>query len=147
MCECVCVLLLFCYCHVWLCNPTNCSLPGSSVNGISQERIWSGLPFPSTEGLLRPGVEHASPALEGRFFITEPPGKPRALCVCVYTHVCVHMCVCANLLQSCPTLCDPVDYSLPVSSVHGILQVRILKWVAMPSYRDSFQARDQIWVS
>ena len=31
-----------------------------------------------------------------------------------------------------PTLCDPVDCSLPTSSVHGILQARILEWVAMP---------------
>ena len=33
--------------------------------------------------------------------------------------------------QSCPTLCDPMEYSPPASSVHGILQVRILKWVAI----------------
>ena len=38
-------------------------------------------------------------------------------------------------LQSCVTLCSPVDCSLPVSSVHGILQARILEWVAMPSFR------------
>ena len=42
----------------------------------------------------------------------------------------------AKLLQLCPTLCDPMDYSLPGSSVHGILQTRILEWVAMPSSRD-----------
>jgi len=35
-------------------------------------------------------------------------------------------------LQSCPTLCDPMDYSPPGPSVHGILQARILEWVAMP---------------
>ena len=35
--------------------------------------------------------------------------------------------------QSCPTLCDPVDCSLPGSPVPGILQARILEWVAMPS--------------
>ena len=39
------------------------------------------------------------------------------------------VCVCANLLQSCPTLCDPMDCSLPGSSAHGILQARILEWV------------------
>ena len=38
------------------------------------------------------------------------------------------------MLQSCLTLCDPMDCSLPGSSVHGILQARILKYVAMPSY-------------
>ena len=42
----------------------------------------------------------------------------------------------AKLLQSCPTLCDPVVYSLPGSSVHAILQAGILEWVAMPSPRD-----------
>ena len=43
----------------------------------------------------------------------------------------------AKLLQSCPTLCDPMDYSPPGSSVHGILQARILEWVAMSSSRGS----------
>ena len=38
----------------------------------------------------------------------------------------------AKLLQSCLTLCDPVDCSLPGSSDHGILQARILEWVAFP---------------
>ena len=41
--------------------------------------------------------------------------------------------VCAQSLQLCPTLCDPMDCSLPGCSVHGILQARILEWVAMPS--------------
>ena len=39
----------------------------------------------------------------------------------------------AKSLQLCPTLCDPMDCSPPGSSVHGILQSRILAWVAMPS--------------
>ena len=54
-------------------------------------------------------------------------------------------CVCVlvlKLLQSCPTLCDPMDYSLPGSSVHGILQARILEWVTMPSSKGSSQPRD-----
>ena len=46
-------------------------------------------------------------------------------------HVNEVMCVCAQLLQLCPTLCDPVDCSLPGSSVCGILQLRILEWVAI----------------
>ena len=37
--------------------------------------------------------------------------------------------------QSCPTLCDPIDCNLPGSSVHGILQPRILEWVAIPFSR------------
>ena len=39
------------------------------------------------------------------------------------------ICVSIKLLQSCPTLCDPMDCSFPGSSVHGILQARILEWV------------------
>ena len=44
--------------------------------------------------------------------------------------------------QSCLTLCNPVDCSLPGSSVHGVLQARILEWVPMPSSRGSSQPRD-----
>ena len=49
--------------------------------------------------------------------------------------------------QSCPTLCDPMDYSPPGSSVHGILQARILAWVAIPISSSSSQPRDQTLVS
>ena len=61
---------------VTLCNPTDSSLPGSSVHGISQEEYWSGLPFPSPVDLPDPGVKHMSLALSGGFFTTESPGKP-----------------------------------------------------------------------
>ena len=49
--------------------------------------------------------------------------------------------------QPCLTLCEPMDCSLPGSSVHGILQERILEWVAMSSSRGSSQPRDQTQVS
>ena len=49
--------------------------------------------------------------------------------------------------QSCPTLCDPLDCSLPGSSVHGIFQARILEWVAISFSRGSSWPRDQTWVS
>ena len=45
-------------------------------------------------------------------------------------------CMHAKSFQSCLTLCDPVDHSLTGSSVHGVLQARILEWVAMPSSGD-----------
>ena len=56
------------------------------------------------------------------------------------------MC-CAKLLQSCPTLCDPMDYSPPGSSVHGILLARILEWVAMLRFRRSSQPSDRTCIS
>ena len=52
-----------------------------------------------------------------------------------------------KVTQSCPTLCDPVDCSLPGSSVNGILQARILKWVTVPFSRWSSQPRDWTHVS
>ena len=55
--------------------------------------------------------------------------------------------LCAKLLQSCLTVCDTTDGSLPGSSVHGILQARILEWVAMPSSRGSSWPRDKTCVS
>ena len=48
----------------------------------------------------------------------------------------------SEVAQSCLTLCNPIDYSLPISSVHGILQARILKWVAIPFSRGSSWPRD-----
>ena len=51
----------------------------------------------------------------------------------------------AKSLQSCPVLCDLMDCSLPGSSVHGILQARILEWVAMLFTRGSSRPRDQTW--
>ena len=53
----------------------------------------------------------------------------------------------AKSLQSCPPLCNPMDCSPPGSSVHGILQARILEWAAIPSSRGSSQPRDLSHVS
>ena len=57
------------------------------------------------------------------------------------------VCMCAKWLQSCPTLCDPLDCSPPGSSAHGILQARILESVAMLSSRGSSRPRDQTCIA
>ena len=69
------------------------------------------------------GIEPKSHALAGRFLITGPQGK-------------------SEVAQSCLTLCDPRDCSLPGSSVHGIFQARVLEWVAISFSRGSSQPRD-----
>ena len=70
-----------------------------------------------SQSLLSPGSQqHPSPCVSGW----------------KYSLISQNLCVCAQLLQSCLTLCDPVDCSPPGSSIHGILQARVLKWVAMP---------------
>ena len=53
----------------------------------------------------------------------------------------------SEIAQSCLTLCNPMDCSLPGSSIHRILQARVLKWVAISFSRGSFQHRDWTCVS
>ena len=67
----------------------------------------------------------------------------------VYTHTHTGICIYrhAQSLQSCPTLCSPMDCSPPGSSVHGILQARTLEGVAMPSSRGSSQPRGRTRVA
>ena len=57
------------------------------------------------------------------------------------------MCVCANSLHSCLTPCNPMDCSPPGSSVHGILQARILEWVAVPSTSMSNEANSNTYTT
>ena len=65
--------------------------------------------------------------------------------IIVSLYVCV--CACAKSLQSCLTLCNTMDCSPPGSSVYGILQARILEWVATPSSRGSSWPSDPTCVS
>ena len=58
-----------------LCDPMDCSPPGSSVPRIFQAKILEWLPFPSPGDLPDPGIEPTSPALADGFFATEPPEK------------------------------------------------------------------------
>ena len=52
-----------------------------------------------------------------------------------------------EVAQSCPTLCDSMDCSLPGSSVHGIFQAIVLEWIAISFSKGSSQPRDQTRVS
>ena len=88
--------------------------------GFSRQEYQSGLPSPSQGTLPDPGIKLESSALAGRFFTTEPPGNP----------VLLHESE-SEVAQSCLTLCDPMHCSLPGSSIHEILQARILEWVAI----------------
>ena len=56
--------------------------------------------------------------------------------------VCVCVCVCVLVAQSCLTLCNPMNCSVPGSSNHGILQARMLEWETIPFSRGSSQPRD-----
>ena len=99
---------------------------------FSRQEYWSGLPFPSPGDLPHPGIEPGSPTLQANTLPSEPPGKYHSDAATAA----------AKSLQSCPTLCDPMDYSWPDTSVHGILQERILEWVAISFSKVSSPPRD-----
>ena len=93
------------------------SPPGSSVHGVLQARILEWVAIPSSPGdLPDPGIKPRSPARQADSLQSEQPGEPHAA---------------AKSLQSCPTLCDPIDGSLPVSSIPRVLQARTLEWAAI----------------
>ena len=103
--------------------------------GFSRQEYWSGLPFPSPGDLPDPGIEPRSPTFQADALTSEPPGN------LIKGHI--H----AKSLKLCLTLCSPMDCSQPGSSVYGILQARILEWVAMPSSRGSSRRRDPTCIS
>ena len=70
------VLLLLCSVMYYSLLLKNCSLSGSSIYGISQTNILSGLPFPLPGNLPSSGIEPGSPALEADALTSEQPGKP-----------------------------------------------------------------------
>ena len=100
---------------------------------FSRQEYWSGLPFLlqgifPTQG-LNPGLPHSGQTL----YHLRHQGDPKVKSL-------------SEVAQSCPTLCDPMDCSLPGSS-HGILQARVLEWVAISFSRGSPNPGIQPWSS
>ena len=110
--KCACMLS----CVQLLETPWTIAHPAPLSMDFSRQEHWSGFPFSPPGNLPDQGIITASPALAGGFFTTEPPGNLTAA---------------AKSLQSCTTLCNPIDGSPPDSPVPGILQARTLEWVAM----------------
>ena len=77
--------------------------------GFSRQEYWSGWPCPSLGDLPILGTEPASPALADKFFTTDLPGKAKSRNYCY------------PVAQLCPTLCDPMDCSIPDIPVHCYL--------------------------
>ena len=132
--ECyVCVCAKSLHLCLTLCNPMYYRTPNSSVHGILQ--AWN--PGVGCHALLQGIFQTQGSNPHFLCFLhwqvgslpPAPPGKPKVLAA-----------------QLCPTLCWTL-WSCPASSVHGILQARILEWVAIPFSRGSSQLRDQTQVS
>ena len=78
--------------------------------GFSGQEYWGGLLFPSRGDLPDSGIKSLSSALAGGFFKTEPPGKPPKLSFSSVQF--------SSVTQSCPTLCDPMNRSIPGLPIH-----------------------------
>jgi len=72
-CACSCSIAKSC---LTLCDPTDCSPPGSSVHGIPRQEYWNGLPCPPPEDLPHPGIELESPAVAGRSLLLSHQESP-----------------------------------------------------------------------
>ena len=98
------VVMLVAQSCLTLCDPMDCSPPGSSVHGILQAKILEWVACPPPDGLSNPGIKY---------------------------HKHTAAAAAAKSFQSCPTLCDPIDGSPPGFPVPGTLQARTLEWVAI----------------
>ena len=141
----MCVSLLSCFNHAQLFATlwtVACQTPLSM--GFSRQEYWSGLPYLPPGDLPNPGIEPMSLMFnlqwEAGSLPIMPPRNPNK---CVQFSSVQF----SSVTQSCPTLCNVMDCSLPGSSVHGTLQARILEWVAIPSSRGSSQPMNQTQVS
>ena len=131
--------VLSCFSCVWLFATLWTVAHQSPLSmGFFRKECWSGLPCPSPGDLPNRGTELASPALQAVSYITGELFTNRATWEAPF----IPVCLCAKSLQLYLTLCNPMDCSLPGSSVHGIFQARILKWVAKPSFMGSFWPKD-----
>ena len=96
------------------CDPMDSSLPQSPLSmGFSRQEYWSGLSFPSPGNLptqvSNPGLSHCRQTL---YHLSHQGSLSESE---------------SEVAQSCPTLCDPMDGSLPGSAVHGIFPARVLE--------------------
>ena len=127
---------------IWL-SATSCTVAHQAPlsMGFFRQKYWSGLPFPPPGDLPNPGTKPTSPttlALAGRFFTMWANLEDQKFNIYIHTHTYKWKLK----WQSCPTLCDPMDYT-----VHGILQARILEWVAYPFSSRYSRFRNQTRVS
>ena len=102
-----------------LCNPMGCIARQAPLSmGFSRQEYWNELPNPPPGDLPNPGIKPMSPALQ----VDSLPLWSAAAAAAAA----------AKSLQSCPTLCDPIDGGNPIGCpIPGILQARTLEWVAI----------------
>ena len=115
-----------------LCDPMDCSPPGSSVHGIFQARVleWVAISFSRRSSRPRNRTQVSQTVSDA--LLSEPPRKSWCL-IMVSLNLVMSLSLvaaAAKSLHSCPTSSDPIDCSPPGFSVHRIFHARALEWVA-----------------
>ena len=121
----------------WTKRYMDCSSPGSSIHGIFQPGVLEWVAISFSRGSSRCRDKTRVSCIIGR-------------CFTVWATREVYILIISLSLFSLSVVsdsCNPMDFSPPGSSVHGILQARILEWVAISFSRGSSQTRNQTWVS
>ena len=118
--------------HIRLCDPMDPRVLSWDSSGKN-----TGVDCPPPWALPNPGIEPKS-----------------LMSTCIVKQVLYHQCYLGSLRYMCSVLvaqsfllCDPMDCSLPGSSVHGVFQAKILEWVVIPFFRGFSQPRDRTQVS
>ena len=119
----------------------DCNPPGSFVHGILQARLLEWVPIPFFRGSSQPRDWTWVSHIVGRSFTIWAPGNPKTnvryiyntyiLQHLTYLYIITFMKVKSEVAQSCPTLFDSMDSSLPGSFAHRISQARGVEWVAI----------------
>ena len=134
-----------------LCVPMDCSPPASYIHGVLQARILEQTVRPSFRRSSQPRdhtcVSYLSCISKQGFFGFLFVCLFWLFFVCLFVFLPLEEVKWSEVAQSCLTLCDPMDCSLPGSSVHGIFQATVLEWVAIFFSRGASQPRDQTRVS
>ena len=112
--------------------PMDCSLPGSPVHGIFQARVLEWGAIATAAKLLQSCLTVLPHRLQPTRILCpwDSPGKNTGV-GCHFLLQCMKVKSESEVAQSCPTLRDPMDCSLPGSSTHGIFQARVLEWGAI----------------
>ena len=139
MCVCVCVYI-YIYIYIW------CVCVYIYIDVYSTLLLWAAPKGKPSEWVFPEGRTVSFPWEQSSlsYWFSKKPSWSHTIEIWNWANKGV---VKVLVAQPCPTLFDPIDCSPPGSSVHGILQARILEWVAIPFSRGSSWPRDRTWVS
>ena len=147
------LLLLSRFSHVRLsATPWTAAYQAPASMEFSRQEYWSGVPLPSVASIVSDSVRPHRRQPNRLLCLWDSPGKNIGV-GCHFLLQCTKVKSESEVAQSCLTLSDPMDCSLPGSSVHGILQARVLEWVAIAfseaknsPYQNKINKKRKMWL-